>query len=747
MAKKAPQYAGLMDVGDQLTQDNVQRLTSLLNIPPGLSQNISSGTKLLSVLKNWDKHSPYLFDQGLQAIGRPDLSETARQYPWLASEQKLEGTVSHQEDETPVKSFLRLLKSELADIDWTRISLIVSGIEDCMSFTSKMRILVKEGYISNHLTELIQLMTEIKRNDVEEEVMKYRTAFTDNSNEIFINLLENEIRALEKEILKWEDSVRKFMEVNNRNVKQMFEDDEPVNLESIYVPLTIIKQKPRPVNMEDETTYNEIAYIRKIANKEIDIEPINFSEELSRYNPSTPQIWCIIGNPGSGKSFLCHRTALRFGKGELLQFKYSLSVPCRSQDWHDLEASRDKASQSVSSEFIQKWLCLSMPVGPSWTTELAKHLVESDGDRLLLIIDGLDEFTKEVPFQESLLFLLLTRRALTQSTILLTTRPGAYTVMSSSHSFLIDQFFQVLGFSPENRDKYFTLQLTDETKLKQLKRLLYLHDEVSQLSLIPVNASLFAALVRGSDDVTAYTLTHLYTELVTYLIRRQLFRMRLKELAKKKRLFQLDPTVLDCLYRIGELAYLGVYGRDLISSKDVLLKVDKVEKSCQCLGLAEEHVRKDDLGRMSRVWSFAHLTIQEFVSAIWLSVSSRGDQCLSTRYIVSSNANFSIFRMVFRFLCGLLSSDSVFPVHYILYKYLPTHPVSMDQMPMIYKYYQYTELPHFMGCIEFTQQLVSLSELLFESNSDSLHESFQYFRKFLPETLYLYFGSATSPNE
>ena len=166
------------------------------------------------------------------------------------------------------------------------------------------------------------------------------------------------------------------MEVNFRSVKQMFEDDEPVNLESIYVPLTIIKEKPRPVNKEDETTYNEIAYMRKIASKEIDIEPVNFSEELRKYNPSTPQIWCIIGNPGSGKSFLRHRTALWFGKGELPQVTYSLSIPCRSQEWHDMKASRDKASRSVSFEFIQKWLCLSMPVGPSWTTELAKHLVE-----------------------------------------------------------------------------------------------------------------------------------------------------------------------------------------------------------------------------------------------------------------------------------------------------------------------------------------------------------------------------------
>ena len=442
------------------------------------------------------------------------------------------------------------------------------------------------------------------------------------------------------------------------------------------------------MKLEDETTYNEIAFMRKIANKEIEIEPVDFTEELKEYEPSTPEVWCVIGNPGSGKSFLCHMTSLRFGKGELSQFTYSLSIPCRHPDWHAMELSRDKAGQSVNGDFIQKWLCLSMPIGPSWTAELAKHLVETDGDSLLLIIDSMDEFTKEVPFNQTLLFLLLNRQTLTQSTILLTSRPGAYTAISSSHTLLIGRYYQVLGFSPENRDRYFSLQLREEGKLEQLERLLYLHEEISQLSLIPVNASLFAALVRGSDEVSAHTLTHLYTELVTYLIRRQLIRMGLKELAKKKPLFQLNPTVLECLHRIGEMAYLGVYHRELISSKDILLKVGKVEKACHCLGLAEEHIKKDELGRVTRVWSFAHLTLQEFVGAIWLRMSSRSDQCLSTRFIVHSSVNFSMFKMVIRFVCGLLSADTVFPVLYILYKFLPTPTVSMQHMPMKYQFNQ-----------------------------------------------------------
>ena len=86
--------------------------------------------------------------------------------------------------------------------------------------------------------------------------------------------------------------------------------------------------------MEDETTYNEIAYLRQIANKQVKIELINFTEELTSYESKEPEIWCLIGNSGCGKTFLAKRTALRFSSSELVGILYSISIPCRNPDWH-----------------------------------------------------------------------------------------------------------------------------------------------------------------------------------------------------------------------------------------------------------------------------------------------------------------------------------------------------------------------------------------------------------------------------
>ena len=66
-----------------------------------------------------------------------------------------------------------------------------------------------------------------------------------------------------------------------------------------------------------------------------------------------------------------------------------------------MESTRYEEENKVESEFIQKWLCLGLPIGYSWSNDLAKHLNQTDGEGLLLIIDGLDEFTKKVPFKDT----------------------------------------------------------------------------------------------------------------------------------------------------------------------------------------------------------------------------------------------------------------------------------------------------------------------------------------------------------
>ena len=758
------ELSALTELSRELTAIDCIRIRNAIGLPEGLSEEAKEGFLFLIAFKQWRGHRPHRFYTILRDI-HPELITIACKIPWLCVSSHSD--VEYEEEEKiSIKSLIDLLKTEITKGQWVAIYMVVAGEANVnIGFQETLEMLLDKGLIHSDLTQLSQIMEVIQRNDIVEKLKVFQRAFMQMEEGEFEFKFKREVNNQAKEMAQWEEKLKEFSFIQHGTVQEMLGEDQLVHLKNVYIDLTILKQKPRPINLKDETTYNEIAYLRKIANKQVEIKPVDFTKELRRYKAKKsvtyktkfpeigkwksykqkPEIWCLIGNPGCGKTFLAKRTALRFSRNELTGIQYSISVPCSNTDWHAMESTRYEEEKKVESEFIQKWLCLGLPIASDWSNDLAKYLHRTDGEGLLLIIDGLDEFTKKVPFKDTFLCLLLTRQTLIQSTLILTSRPGAWTDISSSHELKIDRFYQVLGFSPENRDLYFQKQISDEHKLKACWELMERHDEMEQLSLIPVNASLFSALLKGDESTSINTLTKLYYELTLYMIRRELSRMGLKEFSRVAQISYLHEDILDCLYRIGFIAFLGVANRDLASEENVPLIMGQEEYACQCLGLAHEHYRKESIGLMKKVWTFVHLTMQEFVSALWLEHTTWTEQCYSVRYISNSMTNFSLFRMVVRFLCGLLS-DKAAAVLSIIYRYLTPQPIQLIDMPLTYQL-NYTPLYHHQGWNEFTEIYLQLAAIVYETNSNSVPFWYSNFQQYLPDSIYLYIQSAVSPNE
>ena len=727
----------------ELKQEDIKLIMDALKLPEALYQEIQQGANFITVLKNWRGHNAFQFHQSLKDI-RPDLTAVACKVKWLCVSSP-DQVGYEEEDKLSIKSLIQLLKSEISKADWELIySAVTDESTENVNFELTVNKLMEKGYIAKDLYALKRIFVEINRQDLVKQLEEYQNEFHSMEEGEFESKFRKEMGIQEKEMKQWEHKLKLFLQMQYETVQQMLGDTEAVKLEEVYIDLTILKQKPRPVNLEDETTYSEIAYLRQIANKEVQIEPVDFKQELRTYEATKPEIWCLIGNPGCGKTFLARRTALRFSREELANIRYSISIPCRNTEWHEMETTRQENKLEIESEYISKWLCLGLPKGPNWSKDLSKHLTQSDGDGLLLIIDGLDEFTRKVPFEKTLLCILLTRQSLTKSTIILTSRPGAWTDISSSHELKIDRHYQVLGFSPVNRDLYFKKQITDVRKLKACMELMERHDEMKQLSLIPVNASLFAALLKGEDAASINTLTRLYSELTLYLVRRELSRMGLHAFSRVALLSDLHPDVQVCLERIGFIAFLGVANRDLMSDETVPLIVGKDEYPSNCLGLAHEHYKQEAVGLIKKVWTFAHLTMQEFAAAHWLSNNTWTKQCASIRYISHSRDNFSLFRMLVRFLCGILSDRSA-AVLSIMYRYLTPQPTQLIDMPLTFHFYSAPALsPNWKL---FNECYFQMSAIFYETNSNHITKQFAYYRQFLPDPIYFYFQQTVSPNE
>ena len=733
----------LIEISNQLTTNDISKLKLLLKVPEALFE-AEDGKNFLFALKQWSGHNPFNFYQNLQSV-RPDLVMIANKIPWLCN--SIENEDEEVEEGLTISSFINYMKAELT-IGIQKMILIAhfKKAEEQINIEITLAKLLDKGLIRRNLEELSIIMDDIGRKYLINKFKDYQKAFCQMEEDEFLFKFRNALKSAEKKVQEWKNYLKQYTKLQNIKVKQMLGKDDSVYLADVFVELTIVDQAPRAVNYEDETTYNEISFLRKIADNEIKIQPVDLQKELRYSKVDYPEIWCLIGNPGCGKTFPSKRIALTFCEEELKQISFTISIPCRNDEWHALEVSCQEAEGKLTSENIQEWLCIGLPLGPSWSKNLAKYLVEVDGQGLMLVIDGLDEFTKAVSFKKTILHNMLTRRTLTKSRIILTTRPGAWTDISSKHELRISRCFHVLGFSPENRDLYFEKEIVSEYRLNECKRLLERYDEMRQLALIPVNASLFAALLKD-ESVSIHTLTQLYDELTCYLIRRQLCRMGLEELAEVTNIQLFHPCVKDCLHSIGQIALGGVYRRELTSTDKVSLTIDHVETESHCLGLAHEFHKREAVGVVTKVWGFAHLTMQEFTSAVYLRSTTWTDQCMSIRFVADSDEHFSIFRMVVRFLCGLITERSA-AILTVLYRKL-IHETIQD-LPTYYQLgYEEArnQLKQYAGWYEFTNKYFQLTPILFETNSKSITNCFN---QFLQISICIYLNDTVlpvSPNE
>ncbi|ROL44883.1 NLR family CARD domain-containing protein 3 [Anabarilius grahami] len=259
-------------------------------------------------------------------------------------------------------------------------------------------------------------------------------------------------------------------------------------------------------------------------------------------------------------------------------------------------------------------------------------LPEDDG-KVLFIFDGLDECRFTLNFKEGdritdvhkkttvskIITNLIKTDLLPSALIWITSRPAAASLIPRK---LIDQMTEVRGFNNEQKEQYFMKNSSSEVSeniIRHIKksRSLYILCHIPVFCWISLTV-LQPLLARESNEKTPTTLTEMYT---SFLISQQ-------QQMEEKYCDDPDANAMhfdQIILKLGKLAFQQLEKGNLIFYKEDLEECGlDVSEGSVYSGLCTRMFQEEKAVSARNVYSFVHLSIQEFLAALYVFLINRG---------------------------------------------------------------------------------------------------------------------------
>ena len=357
---------------------------------------------------------------------------------------------------------------------------------------------------------------------------------------------------------------------------------------------------------------------------------ISYKDLMESITPDN-RIILLEGRPGCGKTTLMRKLSKDWGEGAILTFiKYLFLIPLRQFYTTPIEGL------SSILEFF-------------FMTNLKDEVNGNEGENMCFVFDGLDEYSRKYMedghtwFEE-----LLRGNILTSSTIIITSRPNASLELRGS----VHTRGEVLGFLKEQIDLYIdTSYPTDPTKASEVKAYLHDHQNIRHMCYIPLHLVMIIFIYDTSQEESTplpNTETEVYQQFTIMSLVRY-FRKRGREIKIKD--LKLLPSPELVLFRgISNLAYTTTAAaKTFILSEEVMsLGEEWSTTDIANLGILVMDKKEERSGTES-IFSFVHLTNQEFLAAYHVSRLPPDEQLKAIReHVVQSHMG-----VVLKFFCGL----------------------------------------------------------------------------------------------
>ncbi|XP_072893714.1 NACHT, LRR and PYD domains-containing protein 3-like [Hemitrygon akajei] len=354
----------------------------------------------------------------------------------------------------------------------------------------------------------------------------------------------------------------------------------------------------------------------------------------------------VAGVPGIGKTTMVQKIVYDWATGKIYQqFQFVFSFKFR-----DLNSFNCRIN-------LRELILDQYPYFRNILREIWKN-----PEGLLFIFDGLDEFKHTIDFADSrrdtepkhqcpdpewwcevsdIVYSLIQGKLLPGCSVLVTTRP---TVLHLLEMAEISVWVEILGFDGEERKEYFIRHFEDQTVAAAVFKHVKENEILYTMSYNPsycwilalALGPFFTQRVRDTQRVPK-TITQLYSYYIYNILKNHG-----REIENPR----------DVLLRVGQMAFRGVSDKKIVFTDGDLIKYS-LQPSQFLSGFLMELLEREDSAR-SVVYTFPHLTIQEFVAAVaqFLFSDRRDIMKLLTEAHCVKDGRFEVF---FRFVAGLSS--------------------------------------------------------------------------------------------
>ncbi|XP_056460849.1 NLR family CARD domain-containing protein 3-like isoform X7 [Gadus chalcogrammus] len=395
----------------------------------------------------------------------------------------------------------------------------------------------------------------------------------------------------------------------------------PTPLNEIYTELFITERGSGEVNKEHEVTLIETASRRPVK-EETPIKCEDIFKPLPGKDESIRRIM-TTGVAGIGKTILTHKFTLDWAEG--------------------------KANQDIDFTFLLTFRKLNLLTKKEFSlVELIHHFFSEPKDagicrydlfQVVFILDGLDEFRIPLDFEctpiltdvtksttvDVLLTNLIRGELLPSARIWITTRPAAANQIPNDCVHMVTE---VRGFTDPQKEEYFRKRFRDKalasTIISHIKKSRSLHIMCHIPVFCWIIATVLENILKTTQKVeeTPKTLTQMYSHFL---------RVQTKQADRKYRsIDEKDPQwsseSKDIIFKLGELAFNQLKrGNPIFYEEDLADCGIDIKAASVYSGVFTQIFREEFGLYQDKVFCFVHLSLQEFLAALYVFLSFIND--------------------------------------------------------------------------------------------------------------------------